>query len=82
MERTENGKKLLDLISDLLDIDADGIDDQTSPSNTSSWDSFTGLMMVTELESAFDVKFSMADVVAVKDVSDIRRCLAKHGVEF
>ena len=82
MKETENGKKLFDLIANLLNLDPDRINDETSPSNTSTWDSYTGLMMVTEIESAFNVSFSMAEVVAVRDVSDIRECLAKHGVAF
>lgn len=45
-----------------------------------NWDSFNGLLMVSELEEAFGVEFTMAEVTSVKTVRDIKATLAKHGV--
>jgi len=78
----ENKKKLLLLLSRVLDIDAGTITDETSPENTESWDSYNALMMVLELENEFDVHFTMDEVYGVKCVKDIKAALVRHGVEI
>jgi acyl carrier protein len=77
-----NNKKLITLISNVLDIDVNLITDDTSPENTESWDSFNALVMVSELESEFDVHFSMEEVYSVTCVQDIREALVRHDVDF
>jgi len=73
--------RLKKIITQVLEIPAEKITDKTSPDNTPSWDSFNGLMLVSELEKAFGVSFTMAEVVAVKRVADIKKYLKKHGVK-
>ena len=79
---SENNEKLKVLISKVLDISKEAVTDETSPESTPSWDSFNGLVMVSELEDDFNVHFSMEEVLAVKCVKDIREALMRHGVEF
>ena len=40
--------------------------------NTEGWDSFNGLLLATELEKEFKVKFTMEDIVSIKNVGDIK----------
>ena len=82
MEKTKNLEKLFNIISRILEIDISIINSKTSPDNIETWDSFNGLMMVSELESAFNVHFSMDEVVAVRNVGDIIKTLKKHGVDL
>lgn len=72
--------KLKSILSKVLGIKEELINDQTSPETVPGWDSFNGLMLVSELESKFKIKFSMDEVTSVKNVGDIKRALAKHGV--
>jgi len=58
------------------------INDNSGPENIESWDSFNGLVLVDELESQFNVKFSLAEVTDVKTIADIKRHLGNHGVNF
>lgn len=74
--------KLKQILAKVLEIDSATITDETSPQNTPSWDSFNGLLLVTELEKGFDVKFTIDEVVAVKNVRDIKKALEKHGVKL
>lgn len=78
----KNLLKLHKLLSDILRMDADKINEQTSPDNTASWDSFNGLMIAAELEKQFDVSFDMEEVVNTKNVGDIIRNLKKHNIEI
>ena len=82
MNLTDNNKKLIEILSKLLDIDPSKINNHTSPKNTSSWDSFNGLMIVSEIESNFNVHFTMNEVIAIKNVGDIKKILEIYGVEI
>ena len=74
--------KLNQLIAEVLDLKVEHVNDDISPENTESWDSFNALVMVTELEETFDVSFTMDEVYAVKKVSDIKEILIQHSVSF
>ena len=70
------------ILSTVLKIDPDQITPESSPENIGSWDSFNGLMLVTELEKGFNVSFTIDEVMAVKSVGDIIESLRKHGVSI
>ncbi|OGH69508.1 MAG: hypothetical protein A3C90_00110 [Candidatus Magasanikbacteria bacterium RIFCSPHIGHO2_02_FULL_51_14] len=73
-------KRLAAILARVLDIDEAAINDATSPDTVETWDSFNGLMLVSELEAHFGVKFSMDEVLSVTCVADIKNALARHGV--
>lgn len=75
-------QRLRSILANILDINEDTINDETSPDNVEMWDSFAGLMLVSELESQFNIKFTMDEVVSVKCVGDIKEALSRHGVEL
>ena len=78
----DNTEKLYQLLSNVLGIAIDEINDDTSPDNTESWDSFNALVMVTELEETFEVSFTMDEVYSVRRVADIKEILNKYKVSF
>ena len=71
---------LKELVAKVLNIDKNILDDESSPETIPSWDSFNGLMMVSELENNFNVKFTISEVVAVKKFRDIKDALKRHGI--
>jgi len=71
--------KLAKVISGVLKIRPNRISDKTSPKTAKEWDSFGGILLITEIEKAFDIKFSMEEILSIKDVSDIKKILKKHG---
>jgi len=72
--------KLYQIIANVMGIAQDSITEETGPANVPSWDSFNALMLVSDVESAFNIRLEMADVVAVKNVGDIIKVLEKYGV--
>jgi len=82
IESMDNLIKLNQLIAEVLDLKIEEINDDVSPENTDSWDSFNALVMVTELEETFNVSFTMDEVYEVKKVSDIKEILTQHSVSF
>ncbi|MEK6896938.1 MAG: acyl carrier protein [Nanoarchaeota archaeon] len=58
------------------------MNDEISPVNTPTWDSFNAIMMIVELEKASGVSFDMNDLMSVKDVGDIKRILDKYNIKY
>ena len=75
-------KKLYDIISKVFSVQISEINDESSPETIESWDSFNGLILVDELESNFNIKFSVSEIIDVKNVKDIKRYLNSHGVDL
>ena len=75
-------KKLYDIISKVFSVQISEINDESSPETIESWDSFNGLILVDELENSFNIKFSISEIIDVKNVKDIKRHLSNHGVDL
>lgn len=75
-------KNLKSILSKVFGINEDMITDDTSPDNVETWDSFNGLMLVSELENSFNLKFTMEEVTSVKCVKDIKETLKRHGIKI
>jgi len=75
-------KKLYDIVSKVFSVQISEINDESSPETIESWDSFNGLILVDELESNFNIKFSVSEIIDVKNVKDIKRHLNNHGVDL
>jgi len=73
-------KKLYDVISKVFSVQISEINDESGPETIESWDSFNGLILVDELESNFNIKFTVSEIIDVKNVKDIKRHLKNHGV--
>lgn len=73
--------KLKKILAKVLGVNENEINDDSSPDNIESWDSFNGLMLVSELENEFKISFTMDEVINVKNVEDIKKALEKHGVK-
>lgn len=74
-------KRLEELLAQIFAVDVKEINDQTSPDNLSSWDSFNGLKLVEELEKNYKIKLDIEEVAKVKNVGDIRKMLALHCIK-
>ena len=75
-------KKLYDIISKVFSIPISEIKDESSPETIESWDSFNGLILVDEIESNFNVKFLVSEIIDAKNVKDIKRHLKNHNVDL
>jgi len=64
-------EKLYNIISKVFSISISEIIDESSPETIESWDSFNGLILVDELVSIFNFKFSISEIIDVKNVKDI-----------
>lgn len=72
--------KLYSIIAKVMKIPIDSITDQSTPQSIPNWTSFIGYVLLNELETQFNVKFTIDEVIDVKNISDIKRHLKNHGV--
>ena len=73
---------LITIVAKVFSIPESEVNDNSSPENIESWDSFNGLILVDELENHFKIKFSISEITDVKTVSDIKRHLKNHNVSY
>ena len=70
------------IVAKVFSISESEVNDESSPENIESWDSFNGLVLVDELENHFNVKFTISEIIDVKTVADIKRHLKNHNVKL
>ena len=77
-----NNIKLTSLLAQILNIKPSDVSDLTSPENTPSWDSFNALVIITGIETEFNVSLDMDDISSMSNVADIKKILKNNGIEF
>ena len=75
-------KKLYQIIGKILDVPASEINDESSPETIENWDSFNSLMLADELESEFNVSFTLEEIIDSANVTAIKKHLKNHGVSL
>jgi len=73
-------EKLKDILAKVLLIDESKISDGMSRKNVKEWDSMAHLMLVSEIESAFEVTMDDDDILEIQTVGDIKKTLKKLGI--
>ncbi len=73
-------KKLYEIISKVMKIDITVINDELGPKTIENWTSFNGYVLLSELESGFNVKFTINEAMDVKNIADIKRHLKNKGI--
>jgi len=75
-------EKLKDILAKVLLIDKNKISGDMSRKSVEEWDSMAHLMLVSEIESAFEVAMSDDDIMEIQTVGDIKKILKNLGVTF
>ena len=78
MTRQEIFDKLNEVFSDVFDEDIT-VTEATTAADIEEWDSLTHITLISEVEDAFDIKFSMKDVLGMKNVGEMADIIAKNG---
>jgi len=73
-------EKLKDILAKVLLLDESKISDGMSRKNVEEWDSMAHLMLVSEIESAFEVTMDDDDIMEIQTVGDIKKTLKKLGI--
>ena len=68
MTREEVFNRVQDIFRDIFDEDDMVINDKTNPDDVEDWDSLNQINLVSSIEKEFKIKFSIGELVALKDV--------------
>jgi acyl carrier protein len=71
---------ILDTIANVMEVQVTDINDESTPETIENWDSFRGLVLFEELESKFEVKFTLNELLNIKKIKDIKNILSVRGV--
>ena len=77
-----NENKLFEIIAKVFNIPIDEINYESNPENIENWDSFTGYVLLDEIETNFNVKFTMDESLGIKKVEDFKNILKNKGINF
>ena len=78
MTRQEIFEKLNEVFSDVFDEEIT-ITPETTSSDIEEWDSLTHITLISEVEETFGVKFSMKDVLGMKNVGEMADIIEKNA---
>lgn len=63
--------KLFEILSDVLEIDIEKVNESLSQDNTEDWDSVTHLTLIAEIEDEFEISLEPEDIEKMKNVTAI-----------
>ena len=71
-------ERLKRVMGEVFEMEEGEINSDSSPENVALWDSLHHLKMITELETVFEVRFSMREIRSMTKFSIIKDMLAFH----
>ena len=74
--------QLYEIIAKVMNVPIVSLTDTMGPESIENWTSFNGYVLLHELETGFDVKFTIDEVMDVKTILDIKRHLKNKGIIF
>ena len=77
MTRADIFEKLNGIFSDVFD-EPITVTEATTSADIEDWDSLTHITLISEVESAFGMKFSMKDVLEMKNVGEMADIIEKN----
>ena len=74
--------KLYSMIAKIMDVPESDINDQSGPETIANWTSFNSYVLLYQLETEFNVKFTLEEILEIKNVGDFKKLLVNHGCEL
>tara|TARA_X000001036_G_scaffold33680_1_gene27509 strand:- start:250 stop:495 length:246 start_codon:yes stop_codon:yes gene_type:complete len=71
MNKKELRIKLKDIFQNIFEDDKIELTDDLSAKDVDNWDSLTHMILITEIEEKFEIKFSLKDLNQLENVGDL-----------
>ena len=78
MSSSEVDRQVREVMAGVLDVDAGDIDDGFRRDDASAWDSMNHLRLISALEEAFGIRFTMKEVGEMESFGDVRQRVAER----
>jgi acyl carrier protein len=72
---------LIELFAEVLQVDSAQLNENTSPQNTSQWDSLAAMALVAAIEERFDVRLSTKQIMKMSTIGRARQALQGMSVQ-
>jgi len=74
--------QLYEIIAKVMKIPLSSLVDTMGPESIENWTSFNGYVLLHELETGFNVKFTIDEAMDVTTIADIKKHLKNKGILF
>lgn len=78
MERNKVFEKTIEICRDVFDDESLVLTESTTATDVESWDSLTHLSLINELEEAFEVAFTLDEMMESKNLGELLNILMKR----
>lgn len=78
MTRTEINEKLNEVFAEVFDDDTITVSETTTVNDIEGWDSLAHLTLVSTVEEAFSIEFSLTEISKFKNVGEMMSSIEKH----
>ena len=79
MTREKIFKLLNEVFCDVFDDETITVTEATTFSDIENWDSFSHITLIVAVEEAFDIEFSMIDVLDIKNIGEMVDIIEKEA---
>lgn len=77
-----NEQRLINAVSEAIGIESGSVTDELTYNNIPEWDSIAHMVLVTALETEFDIMLDTDDIIDMSSVAKVKEILFKYGVNF
>lgn len=78
MKKEDILKQLNDVFRDVFDDESLEITGETTAADIEDWDSLMHITLIAEIEDAFDMKFSMKEVLEIKNIGEMVQIIERE----
>jgi acyl carrier protein len=71
MEKTELISKLTSIFRKIFNNDSLVLTNELTANDVENWDSLTHMLLITEIENSFSIKFKLKDLNKMRNVGDM-----------
>ena len=71
-------KELLNLISEIIEVQPSDLSMDSGPQIIPEWDSLAHITIIGAVESKYNISFNMNDILSIKSISDLKTKIDKY----
>lgn len=79
MDKEQVMERLTEIFRDVFDDDSIKISDSTTADDIEAWDSLEHITLISAVEKAFKMRFTMREVSGMKNVGEMAGILLERG---
>jgi acyl carrier protein len=78
MDKQEVLHKIQTAFENILEHNSFQLEEHTSAKDVDGWDSITHMMIITEIEEMYQIKFKLMDLMGMNTIADLIRTVEKE----